>query len=112
PASFATMQDALKPTSSSISPRWETRAQFFISSGGQFLTSPDIYQGVVDERIDAAILVKPPFDIPKTLEWHKVRSERFVLLAPIECPIAPSAGFCRSSLYPLRPEQLGREAGG
>ncbi|MFB9952871.1 hypothetical protein ACFFP0_28845, partial [Rhizobium puerariae] len=41
PASFATMQDALKPTSSSISPRWETRAQFFISSGGQFLTSPD-----------------------------------------------------------------------
>jgi hypothetical protein len=36
------MQDALKSCSSSISPRSEPRGQFFISLGGQFLTSPDI----------------------------------------------------------------------
>ncbi|WP_210254160.1 hypothetical protein, partial [Rhizobium laguerreae] len=41
PASFATMQDATKSRSSSITPRVDTRGQFFASLGGQFFISPD-----------------------------------------------------------------------
>jgi len=54
-------------------------------------TSTELYQSVIDERIDAAILVKPPFEIPKTLEWHRVRSEQFVLLTPMEFADRPVA---------------------
>lgn len=45
-------------------------------------TSPDLYQNLMDEKIDAAMLVKPPFAIPKTLDWKVLRSERLVLMAP------------------------------
>lgn len=45
-------------------------------------TSAELYNSVAEERIDAAILVKPPFPIPKTLSWDLIRSEQFVLLAP------------------------------
>ncbi|MGT2445132.1 LysR family transcriptional regulator (plasmid) [Ensifer adhaerens] len=45
-------------------------------------TSAELYNSVAEEKIDAAILVKPPFPIPKTLNWDLIRSERFVLLAP------------------------------
>ncbi|WDZ79228.1 LysR family transcriptional regulator (plasmid) [Ensifer adhaerens] len=45
-------------------------------------TSAELYNSVLEEKIDAAILVKPPFPIPKTLHWELIRSEPFVLLAP------------------------------
>ena len=48
-------------------------------------TSAELYQSLTDEKIDAAILVKPPFSIPKTLDWTLIRSEPFVLLAPLDC---------------------------
>jgi hypothetical protein len=35
------MQDAMKSRSSSITPRFDTRGQFFASLGGQFFISPD-----------------------------------------------------------------------
>ncbi|MDX0284250.1 LysR family transcriptional regulator [Sinorhizobium meliloti] len=45
-------------------------------------TSAELYNSVLEEKIDAAILVKPPFPIPKTLHWELIRAEPFVLLAP------------------------------
>ncbi|MGO4387826.1 LysR family transcriptional regulator [Microvirga sp. 2YAF29] len=45
-------------------------------------TSADLYQSLMDEKIDAAILVRPPFPIPKTLEWKTLRSEKLILMAP------------------------------
>ncbi len=48
-------------------------------------TSTELYQSLLDGKIDAAILVKPPFPLPKTLEWTLIRSEPFVLLAPLDC---------------------------
>jgi DNA-binding transcriptional LysR family regulator len=45
-------------------------------------TSPEIYGHLIEDRVDAAILVRPPFAIPKTLNWRLLRSEPMVLLCP------------------------------
>lgn len=44
--------------------------------------SAELYESVNAGRIDAAILVRPPFAIQKTLEWRLLRDEALVLLAP------------------------------
>ncbi len=44
--------------------------------------SPDLYHALNEERVDAAIIVRPPFAIPKTLEWQPLRVEPMVLLCP------------------------------
>lgn len=46
--------------------------------------SPELYHALNEGRVDAAILVRPPFAIPKTLEWHVLRVEPMVLLSPVE----------------------------
>jgi DNA-binding transcriptional LysR family regulator len=45
-------------------------------------TSNNLYQNLADGTIDAAIMVQPPFPIPKSLDWTVLRSERLVLLSP------------------------------
>jgi DNA-binding transcriptional LysR family regulator len=45
-------------------------------------TSNSLYQYLTDGNIDAALLVRPPFPIPKTFEWVQLRSERLVLICP------------------------------
>jgi DNA-binding transcriptional LysR family regulator len=45
-------------------------------------TSNSLYQHLTEGTIDAAILVRPPFTIPKTFEWLRLRSERLVLICP------------------------------
>lgn len=61
-------------------------------------TSAELYQSLTEDRIDAAILVKPPFALPKTLEWTPIRSEPYVLFAPTEC-----AGLDPAALLRERP---------
>lgn len=46
-------------------------------------TSSALYQQVVDESIDAALIVEPPFPVLKALQWRLVRSEEMTLLAPL-----------------------------
>jgi DNA-binding transcriptional LysR family regulator len=45
-------------------------------------TSPEIYRMLTEDRIDAALLVRPPFVVPKTLEWQVQRQEPMVLICP------------------------------
>ncbi|MDH2329026.1 LysR family transcriptional regulator [Cereibacter sp. SYSU M97828] len=45
-------------------------------------TSAELYEAVRQERLDAAITVRPPFPLPKSLCWHPIRSERIILIAP------------------------------
>lgn len=45
-------------------------------------TSNSLYQHLTEGTIDAALLVRPPFPIPKTLEWVRLRSERLMLICP------------------------------
>ncbi|WP_185983825.1 LysR family transcriptional regulator [Aureimonas mangrovi] len=45
-------------------------------------TSNQLYPQLTDGVIDAALLVRPPFELPKTLEWRLMRSEPLVFLCP------------------------------
>jgi len=41
-----------------------------------------LYAKLLNAEIDAAITSQPPFAIPKAYEWHVLREEPFVVLAP------------------------------
>ena len=41
-----------------------------------------LYGRVLDESVDAAILVHPVFDLPKTCAWQGLRQEPLILLTP------------------------------
>ena len=45
-------------------------------------TSAGLYAKLLNAEIDAAITSQPPFAIPKAYEWHILREEPFVVLAP------------------------------
>jgi DNA-binding transcriptional LysR family regulator len=42
--------------------------------------SSDLYQRIVEASLDVAILVQPPFAIPKELTWHELRRDPLILL--------------------------------
>ncbi len=44
-------------------------------------TSADLYRGVLDNQLDAAIIVEPPFPIPKICAWQVLRTEPLVVIA-------------------------------
>ncbi|MBI1771018.1 MAG: LysR family transcriptional regulator [Burkholderiales bacterium] len=44
-------------------------------------TSRSLYQAVLDEEIDAAILVAPAFELPKSLTVYRIKTENLVLLS-------------------------------
>lgn len=44
-------------------------------------TSRSLYQAVLDDEIDAAILVAPAFELPKSLQMRNIRAESLVLLS-------------------------------
>ncbi len=50
---------------------------FFVAPG----TSQDLYQQVIDGDLDAAIVVQPPFAVPKECDWQTLREEPLVLIA-------------------------------
>jgi DNA-binding transcriptional LysR family regulator len=54
------------------------RLEFFIRPG----SSVDLYHSVLAEEIDAAVIVQPPFQIPKSIAWMTLREEPLVLLLP------------------------------
>lgn len=43
--------------------------------------SPDLFQKLQDDAIDAAICQHPPFELPKTFRWAQLREEPLVVLA-------------------------------
>lgn len=45
-------------------------------------TSTDLYRKVVNGHLDAAVLVQPLFDLPKSCGWHTFREESLVLMTP------------------------------
>src|SRR5262249_38161159 len=44
--------------------------------------SVDLYQKVLTGELDAAILVQPPFDMPKACSWMLLRKEPLILISP------------------------------
>jgi len=49
--------------------------------------STQLYHRVLSGEIDVALTSQPPFAIPKTLAWHMLREEPFVLLTPTSLPL-------------------------
>ncbi|MEO6623559.1 MAG: LysR family transcriptional regulator [Burkholderiaceae bacterium] len=46
-----------------------------------------LYGRVLDERLDAAVLVHPVFVLPKTCGWQGLRQEPLILLTPASMPV-------------------------
>lgn len=44
--------------------------------------SPELYRAVESGELDAAIVMQPPFVLPKSLSWELLREEPLVVLAP------------------------------
>lgn len=44
-------------------------------------TSIELYPQVLSREIDAAIIVKPPFNLPKSIAWRALRSEPMIVVA-------------------------------
>lgn len=44
--------------------------------------SEELYHRVASGKLDAAVIVAPPFPIPKSLVWHSLRHEPLVVLCP------------------------------
>lgn len=45
-------------------------------------TSAEAYQSVLDGDLDAAIIIEPPFAIPKSCDWRVFREEPLIVWAP------------------------------
>jgi DNA-binding transcriptional LysR family regulator len=45
-------------------------------------TSTESYHRVLDGDLDAAVIVQPPFTIPKSCDWRVFREEPLIVLAP------------------------------
>lgn len=48
--------------------------------------SVGLYRQIVAGELDAAVLVKPPFALPKSCEWRPLRKEPLIVLAPEAVP--------------------------
>lgn len=46
--------------------------------------SQNLYHQVLRDELDVALIVKPPFALPKSVVWHPVRLEPLVVLAPAQ----------------------------
>jgi len=44
--------------------------------------TPDLYTALLQSTLDAALCLKPSFDLPKTVSWTGLRQEPLVLLVP------------------------------
>jgi DNA-binding transcriptional LysR family regulator len=55
-----------------------SRVQVYIEPG----PSAILYQQVLTGELDAAIITRPPFDLPKTCDWAMLYREKLVLLKP------------------------------
>ena len=65
--------------------------EYFLKPG----SSVELYHGVLAGDLDAALIIRPPFPIPKTLGWQILRQEPLLLLAPEQLEINDvSATIC------------------
>lgn len=60
-----------------LSERWP-EIEYFFKPG----SSVDLYHSVLAEDLDAALIIHPPFPLPKTLRWQTLRHEPLLLLVP------------------------------
>jgi DNA-binding transcriptional LysR family regulator len=74
-----TAQAGVLPEILSLMTRKYPRITVDISQGG----SHELYQMVLNDELDAALVAQPPFTVPKTLGWQVLRVEPLIVLAPL-----------------------------
>jgi len=62
-------------------------------------TSADLFGKVVDGRLDAAVMVRPQFELPKALSIRTLRSEPLIVLAPASLGGADPIGLLRTEPF-------------
>ena len=62
-------------------------------------TSLDLYPQVLSREVDAAAIVKPPFQLPKSMEWRTLRREPLVVVASTEHANADPMTLLRTRPY-------------
>ncbi|WP_144637603.1 LysR substrate-binding domain-containing protein [Bordetella genomosp. 13] len=62
-------------------------------------SSPTLYERVLGGQLDAAIMVHPLFDIPKTCTWTRLRVEPMILLAPAGIEVSDPLQALRTQPY-------------
>jgi DNA-binding transcriptional LysR family regulator len=55
---------------------------YFVRPG----SSSDLWQATLAGELDAALIVRPPFALPKSIGWRALREEPLCLIAPIDLP--------------------------
>ena len=50
-------------------------------------TAAPLYEQVLNGELDAAIIIEPPFPIPKACDWRLLREEPLIVLAPASASI-------------------------
>ena len=50
-------------------------------------TAAPLYAQVLNGELDAAIIMKPPFPLPKTCDWRQLREEPLVVLTPASASV-------------------------
>jgi DNA-binding transcriptional LysR family regulator len=50
-------------------------------------TAAPLYAQVLNGELDAAIIIKPPFQMPKTCDWRLLREEPLVVLTPASASV-------------------------
>jgi len=61
--------------------------------------SVELYHNVLRGELDAAIIVQPRFDIPKTCSWMTLRTEPLVVLTPIGMPAEDPHGLLKQEPF-------------
>ncbi len=58
--------------------------------------STELYHQLLDGELDAALIGQPPFAIPKAYDWHLLREEPLVVLAPASMRVRDPHGLLAS----------------
>lgn len=58
--------------------------EYFVEPGA----SVDLYHRVAAGELDAALIVRPDFALPKSLQWTPLRDEPLIVIAPGDCTLA------------------------
>jgi DNA-binding transcriptional LysR family regulator len=61
--------------------------------------SGDLYRQLSDGEIDVAIILKPHFDLPKSLEWLSLRKEPLLLVCPPSMPGTDPVALLRTERF-------------
>jgi DNA-binding transcriptional LysR family regulator len=70
----------------------------------------ELYQKMLGGDLDAALIPQPPFAMPKAYDWHMLREERLIVLAPASTRVRDPHAILASEpfIWPRRNSWVGR----